>query len=193
MQVHFDMEPRTVRANNKVEADRGMIEVERGPLVYCAEWPDNNFDIKEVLVNQNPSFKLGTKTLDAFIPEASKAKLVDWRGQTLTTLTTDAQTLAFDKAGKLTTKDVTLTLIPYYAWAHRGGGDMKVWLAQDLKATNPSQPARQPEQDRVVHAFAVAAEHQRPSGSEGRHRPFDSLHPLVAQEQHHRVDQLHLP
>lgn len=155
VQVHFDMEPRTVRANNKVEADRGMIEVERGPLVYCAEWPDNNFDIKEVLVNQNPSFKLGTKTLDAFIPEASKAKLVDWRGQTLTTLTTDAQTLAFDKAGKLTTKDVTLTLIPYYAWAHRGGGDMKVWLAQDLKATNPSQPATLASQSKIESSMRL--------------------------------------
>lgn len=40
--VHFDMEPRTVKANNKVEADRGRIAVERGPIVYCAEWPDND-------------------------------------------------------------------------------------------------------------------------------------------------------
>ena len=43
VQVHFDMEARTVRANNKVEADRGMVSIERGPLVYCAEHPDNNF------------------------------------------------------------------------------------------------------------------------------------------------------
>ena len=155
VQIHFDMEPRTVRANNKVEADRGMIEVERGPLVYCAEWPDNNFDIKEVLVNQEPSFKLGTKTLDTFIPEASKAKLDDWRGQTITTLTTDAQTLAFDKAGKLTTKDVALTLIPYYAWAHRGNGDMQVWLAQDLKATTPSQPATLASQSKIESSMRL--------------------------------------
>lgn len=51
--LHFDMEPRTVRANNGVEADLGMVAVERGPLVYCAEWPDNNFDIMSTLVNQN--------------------------------------------------------------------------------------------------------------------------------------------
>ncbi len=31
--VHFDMEPRTVKANNKVEADRGRVAVERGPIV----------------------------------------------------------------------------------------------------------------------------------------------------------------
>lgn len=30
VKIHFDMEPRTVKANNKVEADRGRIAVERG-------------------------------------------------------------------------------------------------------------------------------------------------------------------
>ena len=38
MEVHFDMNVRTVTANNKVEADRGRVAIERGPVVYCAEW-----------------------------------------------------------------------------------------------------------------------------------------------------------
>ena len=46
---------------------------------------------------------------------------------------------AFFKAGKLVTKDVELTLIPYYAWAHRGEGDMEVWLPIDVSATS-AQP-----------------------------------------------------
>ena len=126
VQIHFDMEPRTVRANNKVEADRGMVSIERGPLVYCAEHPDNNFDIMGALINQNPQFKLG------------KGKIA---GTSVQTLVTNAQTLNFDKQGRLTTQDQTLTLIPYYAWCHRGSGKMRVWLPQDLKATNPTQPA----------------------------------------------------
>ena len=28
-------------ANEQVEADRGRVALQRGPLVYCAEWPDN--------------------------------------------------------------------------------------------------------------------------------------------------------
>ena len=36
VRVHFDMEARTVRANNKVEADRGCISIERGPIVYLS-------------------------------------------------------------------------------------------------------------------------------------------------------------
>ncbi len=39
--LDMDMEPRLVKANDKVEADRGRVAVERGPIVYCAEWPDN--------------------------------------------------------------------------------------------------------------------------------------------------------
>ena len=126
VQIHFDMEPRTVRANHKVEADRGMISVERGPLVYCAEHPDNKFDIMGVLINQEPKFTLG------------KGEIA---GTPIQTLITDAQTLNFNKQGKLETSDQTLTLIPYYAWCHRGSGKMRVWLPQDLNATTPSQPA----------------------------------------------------
>ena len=134
VQIHFDMEPRTVRANNKVEADRGMISVERGPLVYCAEHPDNSFDIMGALINQNPQFRIG------------KGEIA---GTPIQTLITDAQTLNFSKNGKLQTEDQTLTLIPYYAWCHRGSGKMRVWLPQDLNATNPSQPATLASESRV--------------------------------------------
>lgn len=34
------------------------------------------------------------------------------------------QSSGYDGSGKLTVGDVKLTLIPYYAWAHRGEGDM---------------------------------------------------------------------
>ena len=134
IQLHFDMEPRTVRANNKVEADRGMVSVERGPLVYCAEHPDNQFDVFSALVNQEPQFQLG------------KAEVA---GTPVVTLRTDAQTLNFDKQGKLAVKDQTLTLIPYYAWCHRGSGKMRVWLSQDLSATTPAQPATLASESRV--------------------------------------------
>lgn len=155
--IHFDMEPRTVRASEKVEADRGMVSIERGPIVYCAEWPDNKFDIKSVLINQTPEFTLEQRDLEAFIPEASKAKLNTYKTQQITTLTTDAQTLAFDKQGKLTTEEVKLTLIPYYAWCHRGNGDMKVWIPQDLKATNPAAPATLASQSKIGSSMRIPA------------------------------------
>ena len=124
VEVHFDMIPRIVKANPKVEADHGRVAVERGPIVYCAEWPDNRFNVHSILLNQHPQFKVTDK------PELLYG---------IRQITTDAQALSYDKAGKLVTKDVELTLIPYYAWAHRGECDMEVWLPIDVSATS-AQP-----------------------------------------------------
>lgn len=124
--VHFDMEPRVVRANGNVAADKGRVAIEKGPIVYCAEWPDNKADVLSVLINQEPVFADGK---------------VEIANTTVPTLTTDAQTLNFSNAGKLQTTDEKLVLIPYYAWAHRGNGKMTVWIPQDLNATTPALPA----------------------------------------------------
>ncbi len=126
VEVHFDMEPRTVKANSKVEADRGKVAVERGPVVYCAEWPDNDFNVLSVFMNRKPEFSV----------ERKQELLYG-----ITQLKTSAQTIGYDDNGKLSTKDVSLTLIPYYAWAHRGSGEMSVWLAQDVNAVRPTMPA----------------------------------------------------
>ncbi|MBR1682727.1 MAG: glycoside hydrolase family 127 protein [Bacteroidaceae bacterium] len=142
VQIHFDMEARIVRANHKVAADRGMISVERGPLVYCAEHPDNDFDIMGALMNQEPVFTLGNA-------EVASTPVV--------TLTTDAQTLDFDRQGKLQATDRSLTLIPYYAWCHRGSGKMRVWLPQDLSATSPSQPATLASESRITTSSRMPA------------------------------------
>ncbi len=120
--VHFDMVPRTVKANNKVEADRGKVAVERGPIVYCAEWADNDFSVLSVFMNRKPVFTVER------MPDVLFG---------ITRLKTEAQTLAYDESGRLTTRDVSLTLIPYYAWAHRGSGEMSVWLPQEVGASRP--------------------------------------------------------
>jgi len=125
VEVHFDMEARTVKANPAVEADRGKIAVERGPIVYCAEWPDNDFNIFSIILNKKPVFKV----------ESKKDLLYG-----INTIQTDAQSLSYDALGKLVTKEVKLNMIPYYAWAHRGSGDMAVWLPVDLSATRPAMP-----------------------------------------------------
>ena len=162
VQVHFDMEPRTVRANHRVEADRGMISVERGPIVYCAEHPDNNFDITGSLINQEPRFELG----DAQIA-----------GTPVKTIITDAQLLNFDKSGRLTAEDVHLTLIPYYAWCHRGSGKMQVWLAQDLLATTPALPATLASESKVESSSRIPSisslnDRLVPKGADDRSVPY---------------------
>jgi DUF1680 family protein len=148
--IHFDMEPRLVKANNKVTADRGAVCVERGPIVYCAEWPDNDFDLMSVLLNRQPSFTLGTLSDDHFIADSLKQRLTLYRDQSVTTLSTQAQTLAYDKSGNLTTQQVTLKLIPYFAWCHRGSGNMKVWLPQQISAAKAAVPATLASQAKIA-------------------------------------------
>jgi len=143
IQLHFDMEPRTVRAIEKVEADRGLVSIERGPIVYCAEAVDNDFDIRSALINQQPKFDV-LSAQDFNIKAADGAHTYQ-----LTKLVTDAQTLAFDKQGRLATKNVRLTMIPYYAWCHRERGNMQVWMAQDLRATRPAVPPTLASQSKI--------------------------------------------
>lgn len=120
VEIHFDMEARTVKSHQLVEANRGRVAVERGPLVYCAEWPDNQHAIFSTLLNTNPVFEA-----------VHEADLL--RG--ITTLrTTDAQAFSYTAGGKVKVEDITLTLIPYYAWAHRGKGTMSVWLPDAVSA-----------------------------------------------------------
>ena len=59
--VHFEMEPRTVKAYPLVEADRGKVAIERGPIVYCAEWPDNDFSVLSVILSKKPAFSVEHK------------------------------------------------------------------------------------------------------------------------------------
>ncbi len=121
VEIHFDMPPRIVKANDHVIDDLGRIAIERGPIVYCAEWPDNDFNIHNILLNQHPSFQV----------KEMKDKLCG-----IHEITTPAQSLSYTADGKLTTEDVTLTLIPYYAWAHRGEGNMQVWLPIELRPSS---------------------------------------------------------
>lgn len=121
VEVAFDMEPRLVKAHNKVEADKGRIAVERGPLVYCAEFADNDFNIRNIILNKQPELKV--------VERKDLLKGID-------EISATAQYLSYDNEGKLEAKDVTLTLIPYYAWNHRGKGNMMVWLPYELSASN---------------------------------------------------------
>ena len=116
------MEPRIVTANAKVEADRGRIAVERGPVVYCAEWPDNAFSVRSVFIGPDPGMV---------------AVRGDILGYPVEKIATIAQALSYDRTGRLVVKDVKLTMIPYYAWCHRGSGEMEVWLPREIQAVKP--------------------------------------------------------
>ncbi|WP_461637016.1 glycoside hydrolase family 127 protein [Labilibaculum euxinus] len=142
VEVHFDMEARTVKAHPLVEADQGRVAVERGPVVYCAEWPDNDYSVLSAVIPQKPVFTVENKQ-DLLYG--------------INMIHTDAQVLNYNKQGKIEVKDVQLNMIPYYAWAHRGSGEMTVWLSNDLSTSRPMQQPTLASESKVNASHLVKA------------------------------------
>ena len=123
--VHFDMPVRTITAHEKVKADEGRVAVERGPLVYCAEGADNKgFSIFNFLMPQQPQFAVSDQQINGKRDVNFSVKAISVKGKAVEQ---DAQ-------GNPTVTDATLTMIPYYAWNHRGPGLMEVWMPRSIKA-----------------------------------------------------------
>jgi hypothetical protein len=116
--LHLPMTIRTVAANKKLAADRGRMAVERGPLVYCAEAADNQFDIFSFVLSDQPQYEV-EPTPNAQHPSPNM-------------ITARGQVVSRQADGKLQLQDTRIKLIPYYAWNHRGVGKMDVWLLSDL-------------------------------------------------------------
>jgi len=124
--IRFDMPVRTVVANPRVADDRGRIAVERGPLVYCAEWADNKgINPHYLFLPRQPKFEV--QPAYSILNTEGNNKPFN-----VTAITTQAQELDIDKEGRIAIKEAAVTLIPYYAWNHRGAGKMDVWLANRL-------------------------------------------------------------
>ncbi len=167
--LHLDMEPRVVKANSNVKADEGRISIEKGPVVYCAEWPDNDFSVRSVLMPKKPQFSV-----------VSRPDLLYGIDQ----IKTDTQTISYNESGKLEVNNVTLTLIPYYAWCHRGSGEMTVWLPQDLRVTQPQMPETIASKSKVSvskKGSSLTAINDRlvPQHSEDRSAPYFHWWPLT--------------
>ena len=123
--IHFDMPVRTVKANMHVTDDRGRIAVERGPLVYCAEGADNaGFSIFNFLMPRQPRFSVTNRDIKGSRDVNFSVKAIEVDGQVVET----------NPRGEALVKAAKLTMIPYYAWNHRGAGLMEVWMPQSIGA-----------------------------------------------------------
>ena len=123
--IHFDMPVRTVKANHRVADDRGRVAVERGPLVYCAEGVDNpGFSIFNFLMPRRPKFQVAAHAING-------SRNVNF---SVMSIAVEGQVVEQDERGSAFVKPATLTMIPYYAWNHRGPGLMEVWMPQTIQA-----------------------------------------------------------
>lgn len=132
--IDFPMPVRRVRCDKRVEANRGRVSVERGPVVYCAEGADHEDGV-----------------LHLWLPD--EADLQPEHRETLlggvTVLTGTGQAAIRRDGGQLASEETPLTLIPYYAWCHRGANEMLTWLPRTLEAARPRTPPTLTSRSRV--------------------------------------------
>jgi uncharacterized protein len=122
--LNLPMSIRTMHANEQVRADKGKIAVQRGPFVFCAEFPDNND--RHVL---------------NLVTDESKKLQSTFRPTLLNGIETITLSASISRRGAgdsiLLEGENEATLIPYYAWSNRGSGEMMVWLPVTKESSHP--------------------------------------------------------
>ena len=114
IELNLPMPVRKVLPHWKIKDNKGREALERGPFVYCAEWPDNDGNVLNLLLHDDAVFESEfRKDLLGGI-EVVKGEVL-------------ALHRAEDKTS-VKTKKYEMVAIPYYAWANRGMGEMAVWL-----------------------------------------------------------------
>lgn len=116
VELELPMPVRYNIADERVEADRNRLCITRGPLVYCAEEPDNEQTVISYVVDnveQQGSVEPFTEGVLKGIPAITIPSSVEAR-------------------------PAQLKLIPYYAWNNRGDHTaMNVWFARDAATATP--------------------------------------------------------
>jgi len=115
VEIWLPMPVHRVLANANIKEDVGRVAVERGPIVYCAEAPDNNGYASNLALDDNSVLKAGAR------PELLNG---------LAVITAEGTASRYE-GGNVASEKRKLTFIPYYAWAHRGRGEMAVWIARE--------------------------------------------------------------
>jgi DUF1680 family protein len=133
IEVKFDMTPQLVRANPLVRENAGRVAIQRGPLVYCIESPDQPtpgsvFDLELA--------RLASPFRAEFRPDLLGGVLVLRHPGAVAETPLEDEPL-YQTAARTALpafKPTELTLIPYYAWANRGLTSMEVWIPLALQA-----------------------------------------------------------
>jgi len=150
IELNLPMPVRRVAANDQVSADRGRVALQRGPIVYAAEWPDNpNGKVRNLMLPES------ARLTAEFDPALLKGVEV---------VKSKAVALAYDAQGKIVKTEEPFTAIPYYAWANRGRGQMMVWFPETETNAKPT-----PYPTLVTNAKVTTS--RRPHGGSG-----DAIH-----------------
>ncbi|RZT01008.1 glycoside hydrolase family 127 protein [Cuneatibacter caecimuris] len=119
--LELSMPVELIAAHPNVRADMGKAAVMRGPLVYCLEEADNGSGLHRLSLPAGAVFAAEYRDMLGGVTALTCSGLrktdEGWEeGDLYQVWRSPAE------------EPVTLTWIPYYAWANRGEGEMSVWI-----------------------------------------------------------------
>jgi DUF1680 family protein len=125
--LELDVSPRLTAPNPRIDAVRGCLALERGPVVYCFEAGDlpAGADLADVALQREGELAdSGQLAPLGGVPAVSVAGVVrdldGWRQIEYV----DVRELPVDGVAA----PARLVAVPYFTWANRGDGGMRVWL-----------------------------------------------------------------
>src|SRR5262249_34832689 len=125
VELDLPMDTTLIEPHPAIESTRGCVAIERGPLVYCLEQADQgDAPVAELEIDATatPAASWDPGLLEGIVTVRAPGLQVDtssWRGRLY-------RPVGADPAPRRCR--VELTTIPYYAWANRGPGAMRVWI-----------------------------------------------------------------
>jgi DUF1680 family protein len=117
--LSLPMPVRRVIAHEGIKDDVGKTALQRGPLVFCLEGPDNGGAVLNLALADDAALEA------EFRPELLNGVVVI-KGSFVTVKRDDAG----NEVGRGTQDGIA---IPYYAWANRGRSEMTVWIPRDRR------------------------------------------------------------
>jgi DUF1680 family protein len=118
VELVLPMEIRKVAANQKLKDDIGKTAIQRGPLMYCAEWVDNRGKTSNIILPDQ------TRFTPQFQPDLLNGVMV---------LKAEVPAVVINDPLHISTTMQPFTAIPYYSWANRGKGEMQLWFPREVK------------------------------------------------------------
>jgi DUF1680 family protein len=124
--IDLPMPVRRVECHPYVAENAGRVALMRGPILYCVEQVDNQgVDPRDLILNDvEPSASFDPDLLGSVIVLQAEARAAAPDGGWEDRL----YRRAHQNQGDGRTRDTRLTAIPYYAWANREPGSMRIWL-----------------------------------------------------------------
>jgi uncharacterized protein len=125
VELSLAMAVRFVEADERVDAVRGCVAIERGPLVFAVEQVDQEGGVVVDDLSVDPS----GPTAGEHRPDLlAGVTVVRARGRAGAHVPRGSPYRPADEAVPPDAQDVDITAIPYFAWANRGVAPMRVWL-----------------------------------------------------------------